>query len=137
MFSAVLWKDLKDVDNKSIKASVKRYSRYSRKEMELYSERIDLHYLLGILNSKYAGVLLSNLRGGDYHIYPEHLRNLPIPLVSVNQQQSIISLVNQILSAKKENHAANTVELERQIDELVYELYGLTEEEVKIIEGGK
>jgi len=120
---AVLWKDLKGIDNKSIKASVKRYSRYSRKEMELYSEQIDLRYLLGILNSKYASVLLSNLRGGDYHIYPEHLRNLPIPLMSVSQQQPIIDIVNQILSAKQSDYLVDTSDLESQIDRLVYNLY--------------
>jgi len=134
MFSAVLWKNLKNIDNKSIKASVKRYSRYSRKEMELYSKQVDLRYLLGILNSKYASVLLSNLRGGDYHIYPEHLRNMPIPLLSKEQQQPLIALVNQILSAKKENPVADTRKLEREIDGLVYGLYGLTEEEIGIIE---
>jgi hypothetical protein len=68
LYCAVLWKDLKKVTNNSITTSVKRYSRYSRKEMENYSTQIDLYYLLGILNSKYASVLLTNLRGGDYHI---------------------------------------------------------------------
>ena len=134
MFSAVLWKDLKRIDNKSINASVKRYSRYSRKEMEMYSEQIDLRYLLGILNSKYASVLLSNLRGGDYHIYPEHLRNLPIPSMTMNQQQPFITLVNQILSAKQSNSAADTAAWEQEIDLLVYGLYGLTKEEIEIIE---
>jgi len=81
MYSAVLWKNLNGIQNNSIKASIKRYSRYSRKEMEVYSKQIDLRYLLGILNSRYANVLLSYLRGGDYHIYPEHLRNFPIPLI--------------------------------------------------------
>jgi hypothetical protein len=75
---------------------------------------VNLRYLLGILNSKYVSVLLSNLRGGDYHIYPEHLRNLPIPLVSPIKQQPIIALVNQILSAKKENQPAEN--LEKEID---------------------
>ena len=123
MFSAVLWKDLKKIENKSIKASVTRYSRYSREEMELCSEQVDLRYLLGILNSKYASVLLTNLRGGDYHIYPEHLRNIPIPLATKEQQEPIIELVNQIISAKKKKRKNDTLALERQIDELVYGLY--------------
>jgi hypothetical protein len=134
MFSAVLWKDLKGVDNKSISASVKRYSKHSRKEMELLSETMDLRYLLGILNSKYASVLLSNLRGGDYHIYPEHLRNLPIPKHSIDRRQSLIALVNQILSAKRKNPAADTLILETKIDRAVYELYGLNNAEIKIVE---
>jgi len=127
IFCAVLWKDLKDIDNKSINASVKRYSRYSRKEMELYSEHVDLRYLLGILNSNYVSALLSNMRGGDYHIYPEHVRNLPIPLVDEQQQMQIIALVDQIVASKKEQALADTNGLERGIDRLVYGLYGVTD----------
>ena len=134
MYSAVLWKNLKGIQNKSIKASIKRYSRYSRKEMEAFSKQIDLRYLLGILNSRYANVLLSNLRGGDYHIYPEHLRNFPIPLLEKEQQRPVIILVEQIISAKRENHSISTVDFERQIDRLVYSLYGLTEKEIAVIE---
>ena len=43
-------------------------------------------------------------------------------------------LVNEILSIKKQNHSANITALEPQIDQLVYQLYDLTEEEIKIIE---
>jgi adenine-specific DNA-methyltransferase len=123
MFSAVLWKDLKGIENKSISASVKRYSKLSRKEMELLSETMDLRYLLGILNSKYASVLLKNLRGGDYHIYPEHLRNLPIPAILPKQQQPLISLVDKILIKRKEDPNADISELEQQIDNIVFQLY--------------
>ena len=51
------------------------------------------------------------------------------------ENEVFYSLVNQILSAKKENPAADTSALEREIDLLVYGSYGLTEGEVKIIEG--
>ena len=44
------------------------------------------------------------------------------------------TLVDQILSAKKQNPEADTSHLEKQIDQLVYKLYNLTEEEIKIIE---
>jgi adenine-specific DNA-methyltransferase len=134
MFSAVLWKDLKDINNKSITASVTRYSRFSRREMEALSTQTDLRYFLGVLNSKYASVLLSNLRGGDYHIYPEHLRNLPVPFVSVSEQQPIICLVDKIVAAKTATPQADVSALERQIDALVYRLYDLTYDEVKVIE---
>jgi adenine-specific DNA-methyltransferase len=43
-------------------------------------------------------------------------------------------LINQILSAKKQNPEADTSQLEKEIDQLVYKLYDLTEEEIKIIE---
>jgi adenine-specific DNA-methyltransferase len=127
MFCGVLWKDLEEIKNKSISASVKRYSRFLRKEMEELSKNIDLRYLLGILNSKYAGELLTNIRGGYMNIYPEHLRNLPIPLVERNLQQPIIDLVEQILSAKKKNSEADTSVLEQEIDALVWGLYGVVD----------
>lgn len=132
MFSAVLWKDLGGVENKSITTSVKRYSNLSRNEMVELSKCIDLRYLLGVLNSKYASRLLTNLRAGDYHIYPEHIRNIPIPHVSKKDQQPFISLVDQIIGTTKstdylQNQAkqAKVKEFEKQIDQLVYELYDL------------
>ena len=131
---AMLWHDLKDVNNKSISNSIKKFSTLSRYEMENLSEKVDLKYLLGILNSKYAKSLLSNIRGGDYHIVPEHIRNIPIPNVAANQQKPIISLVDRILSTKKSDPQTDTSALERQIDEMIYKLYKLTYDEVKVID---
>ena len=135
MFSAVLWKNLKGIENKSISASVKRYSRYSRKEMEKHSANIDLRYLLGILNSKYASALLANIRGGDYHIYPEHLRNIPIPLLSKDCQLPLITLVDKIIKTKEKNPSAGTSSMENEIDKIVYSLYQLGQPETDVIEG--
>ncbi|HOA81333.1 MAG TPA: hypothetical protein PKK61_09785, partial [Defluviitaleaceae bacterium] len=50
------------------------------------------------------------------------------------QQEPIIALVNQILQIKQKNSQANTSVLEKQIDLLIYKLYDLTYEEVKIID---
>ena len=87
------------------------------------------------MNSQYANVLLKNLRGGDYHIYPEHIRNIPIPAATTAQQQPIIDLVDEILTKKKQNPSKDTTYLEGKIDKLVYELYDLTDEEIAIVEG--
>ena len=103
--------------------------------MEDLSDEINLKYLIGILNSSYADVLLTNLRGGDYHIYPEHIRNIPIAPASEAQQFPIIKLVDRILTEKKANPQADTSTLEAEIDHLVNNLYGLTEDEIKIVEG--
>ena len=85
MFSAVLWKDLKGVNNKSISSSIKKFCKYTRPEMEALSSEVDLLYLLGVLNSSMAGKLLADQRGGDYHIYLEYIRNQPIPIVISRQ----------------------------------------------------
>ena len=131
-FMAILWRSLSPVDNKSIKASIKRYSHHSREEMEKYSDNVCLEYLLSILNSKYATVLLANQRGDDYHIYPEHLRNMPIAPASIEQQEVLRLLVKEIVQKKKDG--LDTSALENQIDFLVYHLYGLTYDEVLIVD---
>lgn len=130
----VLWKDLQGIENKSIAASIKKYAKKSRFQMEQLSATIDLRYLLGIMNSKYAITLLANIRGGDYHIYPEYIRNIPIPMASEEQQKPIIELVDKILEAKKIHLQADTKDYENQIDKLVYHLYGLTYDEIKVID---
>ena len=62
------------------------------------------------------------------------MENIPIPSASPTQQQPIIAIVENILASKKEDPQADTREWEEEIDRLVYDLYGLTEEEIKIIE---
>ncbi|GAB6390726.1 MAG: N-6 DNA methylase [Treponematales bacterium] len=150
IYCAVLWKDLRGVENKSISASVTRYSRKSRAEMEALSEEVDLRYLLGLLNSKYAAALLSGIRAGDYHIYPEHLRNFPLPALDLTNPRDedrcdkLITLVDQMLTLKKREAAEPLLHpktvlqrqiaaLDKTIDNLVYELYGLTEEEIETV----
>lgn len=131
-FMAILWRSLCSVENKSIKASIKRYSHHTREEMETYSDNVCLEYLLSILNSKYAIVLLANQRGDDYHIYPEHLRNMPIAPASIEQQEVLRALVKEIVQKKKDG--LDTSALENRIDFLVYHLYGLTYDEVLIVD---
>ncbi|WP_455949244.1 type IIG restriction enzyme/methyltransferase [Helicobacter pullorum] len=134
----ILWKDLKGVENNSISGSIKKFSRFSRKEMEKLSLNMNLKYILGILNSKYSNMLLNNIRGlGNIDINPEYLKNIPIPKIdSTNKALSdeIISLVEQILDSKAKDPTKDTKELESKIDNLVYTLYNLNEDEIKIIE---
>jgi adenine-specific DNA-methyltransferase len=102
-----------------------------------------LLYLLGLLNSKLimfyyhnTAQVLSEKTTRGFSIYIEQL---PLPPITKETQllaDQIINFVNQILSAKKQNSDADTSNLEHQIDQLVYKLYDLTEEEIKIIEGG-
>jgi hypothetical protein len=63
------------------------------------------------------------------------ISKIPIPNISHAQQQRIIVLVDKILSAKAADFNADTIGLERKIDKLVYALYGLTKEEIAIVEG--
>ena len=96
----------------------------------------DLKYILAIFNST-----LINLWYKDHfpnvNINPGEFREIPIKKNSSNNQKPFVAIVDKILSAKEENPKADTSKLEKQIDEMVYKLYELTEEEIKIIEGGK
>lgn len=121
MFCAVLWKDLRGVSNKSISSSVKKYCKHNRIAMETLSEKVDLYYLLGILNSSIANQLLADQRGGDYHIYPEHIRNLPIPVPQREIQNAIGEIAKQILLIRETN--TDYSELEEQLNNLVEALY--------------
>jgi len=92
-------------------------------------------FLLSILNSKVIFFLfhftLPMLRGGFYEPSYKYLKYFPIVKGSKTQLELIVS---QILSLKKQDPAADTTALESEIDRLVYELYGLTEEEIRIVE---
>ncbi len=97
-----------------------------------------LKYILGLLNSKLYYVWLYNKgkrKGENLELCQKPLSEIPIKKATPSQQQQIVALVDQILAIKKTDSNADTSALEREIDGLVYELYGLTEEEVKVVEG--
>lgn len=95
-------------------------------------------YLLAVLNSSLVRCFWTNKFKDDRQSFPkikgEYLKQIPIPKASLSQEAPIIKLVDQILSAKKRDPKADTAAWEREIDRLVYELYGLTPEEIKLVE---
>ncbi|MFN6306946.1 MAG: Eco57I restriction-modification methylase domain-containing protein [Microcystis sp.] len=100
----------------------------------LNTVNLDLKYLLGILNSHLINIWYKNF-DTDLEIKLVSVKSIPVREISQEQQQPIIALVDQILTAKKSNPKADTSELEKEINQIVYELYGLSEEEIRIIEG--
>lgn len=94
--------------------------------------------LLAILNSKMGWWLISKycsaIQNGFQLIW-KYFGQIPIPVINSEQSQPIILLVDKILTAKKSDPNADTTALEIEIDQLVYQLYELTAEEIKIIEG--
>ncbi|MGL2394357.1 DUF7149 domain-containing protein [Helicobacter pylori] len=105
-----------------------------------------LRYLLGMLHSKlitfafktfYAG---GGLGESGYRYKKAFIERLPIPQITKSNKpkaDKIIALVDKILQAKAKDPKANTQELEKEIDALVYQLYNLTDEEIKTIEDGQ
>ncbi len=92
-----------------------------------------LKYLLACLNSKVMSFMLNsaNFGGGKGRKF---LGNIFVPQTTQREQQPIIDLVNQILDTKTASPNADTMHMETEIDQLVYQLYGLTNSEIKIIE---
>jgi len=96
-------------------------------------------FLLALLNSSamnfYYTQISSQLGDAASRAFTIFIEQLPIPKIPESAQQPFITLVDQILDAKKKDPSADTSALERQIDEMVYKLYGLTDEEIAIVEG--
>ena len=117
------------------------YSNRSLYSILITDGRLSTKYVLALLNSSLLQWYYSTMFKGETELFPKirivQAKKLPILIASKDKQQPIISLVDQILSAKKTNHSADTSALEREIDRLVYGLYGLTEEEVKVVEKGE
>ncbi|WP_154287654.1 DUF7149 domain-containing protein [Pedobacter puniceum] len=90
-----------------------------------------LEGLLGVLNSKLFNWLYSK-RYFDYEIKPIYLRNSP--LCDTNDKR-LNKLVKEIISLRSSNEKADITSLTDEIDQLVYQLYELTEDEIKIVEG--
>ncbi|GAA6881925.1 hypothetical protein VN0347_11770 [Helicobacter pylori] len=105
-----------------------------------------LCYLLGMLHSKlitfafktfYAG---GGLGESGYRYKKAFIERLPIPKITEKNQEladKITDCAKAILEAKEKDPKANTQGLEKEIDALVYQLYNLTDEEIKIIEEGQ
>ncbi|MFT5885069.1 MAG: adenine-specific DNA-methyltransferase [Arcticibacterium sp.] len=76
------------------------------------------------------------MRGDWFSFESRYIKDIPITTPNKIEKSQIESLVNQILSLKKENPSADTSALEAEIDQLVYQLYDLTAEEIAIVEAG-
>ncbi|SEA95003.1 Eco57I restriction-modification methylase [Flavobacterium gillisiae] len=98
-----------------------------------------LNYLLALINSKIINFFYQKLVGEAGRTFAQvkgvNLALIPIKKISISNQQPFIERVNEILLLKSENPQADTSDLEAAIDTMVYELYGLSEEEIKIVEG--
>ncbi|MFO7773904.1 MAG: TaqI-like C-terminal specificity domain-containing protein [Dehalococcoidia bacterium] len=112
----------------------------------LYFVNTGSKFLLAVLNSSllnfyYAGIA-SQLGDAASRGFAIFIEQLPVPRIPGNQQQPFINLVDQILAIIKDKDylsnpakQAEVKELERQIDQMVYQLYDLTQEEIAVVEG--
>nr|HQG72651.1 TaqI-like C-terminal specificity domain-containing protein [Tenuifilum sp.] len=105
----------------------------------------NLKYILGYLNSKlneftYENWYCTKLGQKGTRWLNQHVIEIPLPPITAENQpivSQIEALVDKILAAKKQNQTAEISHWEREIDELVYKLYDLNEEEIRIVENNK
>jgi type II restriction/modification system DNA methylase subunit YeeA len=115
-----------------------------------------LKYILALLNSKLLTFRYRSIGkqtgGGSFEYFPNGIGKLPIPIfdlskkVDKDKHDKLVALVDQMLALKKKEQAETVPQtktmisrqiqaLDKQIDALVYGLYGLTEDEIKVVEG--
>jgi hypothetical protein len=95
-------------------------------------------YLLALINSNLVHFFYSNLtstiRGGYLRFIRQYIAQIPVIEPSKEVRKKIEELVSQIIEIKKKSPIENTSILETEIDQLVYDVYGLSEEEISIVE---
>ena len=116
----------------------KIYSNRSLYSVKITNKEFSPKFILGCLNSRIMQYYYTQKFKSETELFPKiriaQARLLPIPNAP-KVQYPIIALVDRILAAKKSNPLADTTAEEREIDRLVYDLYGLTEDEIAIVEG--
>ncbi|WRG63970.1 class I SAM-dependent DNA methyltransferase [Helicobacter pylori] len=106
-------------------------------------DKTEIKYLTALLNSKCIYFVMRKfyMGGGiEGELKTNNLERIPIPQITTKNQElarKITDCAERILKAKEKDPKANTQELEKEIDSLVYQLYNLTDEEIKIIEDGQ
>ncbi|MBQ7966549.1 MAG: hypothetical protein IJ290_01365 [Bacteroidaceae bacterium] len=97
-----------------------------------------VQYIVGILNSKAIQYYYQQKFKAETELFPKirikQARQLPIPVASLTEQQLIVALIERIRTSKKMTPNKSIEKLEREIDKIVYQLYELTDAEIKIIE---
>ncbi len=104
----------------------------------LKNKLLDIKYILGIINSKIIHYFWKNKFSDSKKTFPKikkrPLESIPIAVGKQEHQKLLIDYVNRIIGAKSTNNSADTNDLEDKIDLLVYHLYGLTYDEVLIVD---
>jgi len=94
--------------------------------------------LLGILNSNLFWWYLTNtgtiLANAYFRFKPDYIKPFPIPVdIPENIQSDIVKYVNEIMKSKNNNPPQSITKSEEKINEIIYSLYALTDEEIKLI----
>lgn len=100
--------------------------------------QFNVQYVVGILNSKAIQYYYQQKFKAETELFPKirikQAKQLPIPVASLTEQQLIVTLIEKIITAKRISPQISIEKFEREIDQIVYKLYDLTDTEIKIIE---
>jgi len=121
-----LWHKLIDIKFQTIKKDIS-------KEKINISEQFNYKYLQSILNSNLIKFYVNELFYDGTHFYPNHMKQLPIKNIALDKQKPFIEKVEQILEIKKADKNTDTSQLENEINEMVMDLYKLTNEQKEVI----
>jgi len=103
--------------------------------LESNIKSLNLNFVIAILNSRFLDFVFRHINSNT-QVSAGELNGLPFPNnPSENDADTLVNLVGKIISAKKANSSTDTCVLESKVDQLVYKLYDLTPEEIKIVEG--
>ena len=130
---------IREITNPSIYATIVSEELYNDPAIIIVKDNgsYSLEVVLGIMNSKLATFYHFNhspkaTKGAFPKILVQDIKDFPLPVVSTKTKDNLVILVKQVLDNHKKG--LNTTSLERQIDLLVYHLYGLTYDEVLIVD---
>ena len=124
---------------------------YLKNEISEVKSRSSRHYselyILGIINSKLINRIFSPLEIAGQDVYPNILRRVPIKEIPLKNQETLINLVDRMIKAKTQLYLEKTdqkresiehdiVSINSEIDNQIYAIYGLTDEDIQQVVGG-
>ena len=132
---------VREITNPSIFAALIEIEAYNDPSIIIVKESRDypIEILVGIMNSKLATFFHFNhspkaTKGAFPKILVQDIKEFPLPKVNSDERKILMRLVDDVTTIKKGKSIAETSALENQIDFLVYHLYGLTYNEVLIVD---
>lgn len=132
---------VREITNPSIFAALIEIEAYNDPSIIIVKESRDypIEILVGIMNSKLATFFHFNhspkaTKGAFPKILVQDIKEFPLPKVNSDERKILMRLVDDVTTIKKGKSIADTSALENQIDFLVYHLYGLTYDEVFIVD---
>lgn len=132
---------VREITNPSIFAALIEIEAYNDPSIIIVKESRDypIEILVGIMNSKLATFFHFNhspkaTKGAFPKILVQDIKEFPLPKVNSDERKILMRLVDDVTTIKKGKSIAETSALENQIDFFVYHLYGLTYDEVLIVD---